>query len=81
MGKDDFKYFINPFDTNVFDLVKQKRFDRRFKKCKEQLINKEKNYSWLTKKSIVAKSMSKFLRRGINLTEEVERLPRLVPKV
>ena len=81
MGKDDFKYFINQFDTNVFNLVKQKRFDSRFKKCKEQLINKEKVYSWLTKKNIVTKGMSKFLRRGINLTEDGERLPRLVPKV
>ena len=80
MGKDDFKYFINPFDTNVFDLVKQKRFNPRFK-CKEQLINKGKFYSWLTNKNIVTKSTSKFLRRGINLTEEGERLSRLVLKM
>lgn len=62
MGKYDFKYFINPFDTNVFDLVKQKRFDPRFKKCKEQVINKEKIYSWLTNKNIVTKEYEQILK-------------------
>ena len=40
LGKDHFKYLNNEFDTNVLDLIKQKRFDPHFKKCKEQLINK-----------------------------------------
>ena len=71
LGKNDFKYLSQEFDNNLLDPVKQKGFYpyvhiSNFKKFKEQLPNKEKFYSSLVGKKLVAKDMNKFLRFGTN---------------
>ena len=53
LGKDDFKYLNQEFNSKVLDLVKEKEFYpygymSDFEKFKEQLRNKEKSYSLLT---------------------------------
>ena len=57
MGKDDFKYLSQEFDSVVLDLVKQKGFYpyeymSNFEKFKEKLPSKEKFYSSLKDKNI-----------------------------
>ena len=66
LGKDDFMYLSQEFDNNVFDLVKQKRFDpyeymSNFEKFKEELPSKEKFYSSLTDRKISGKEYEHFL--------------------
>ena len=53
MGKNDFKYLHQKFDSGVLDLVKQKGFHpyehmNSFEKFKEELSSKDKIYSLLT---------------------------------
>ena len=72
LSKDDFKYFTQEFDKDKLDLAKQKGFYsyeymRDFGKFKEKLPSKEKFYSLLTGKKIVAKNMIMFLMFGVNL--------------
>ena len=60
------------FDGNILDLVERKGFCpydymSGFEQFKEELPSKEKFYSSLTCKKLVAKSMSMLLRFGINL--------------
>ena len=55
MGKDDFKYLSQEFDSDVLDLVKQKGFYpyeymSDFEKFKERLPTKKQFYSSLTGK-------------------------------
>ena len=55
MGKDDFQYLSQEFDSYVLDPVKQKRFypyeyRSDFEKFKEELPSKDKFYSLLTDK-------------------------------
>ena len=57
MGKDNFKYLSQEFDSNVLDLVKQKGFYpyeymSGFEKFKQEFSSKEKFYSSLTGKRI-----------------------------
>ena len=59
-------------DNKTLDLVKQKGFYpfeymNDFEKFKEELPSKEKFYSSLTNKKIMAKNMNIFLRFGTNL--------------
>ena len=66
LGKDDFMYLSQEFDNNVFDLVKQKRFDpyeymSNFEKFKEEFPSKEKFYSSLTDRKISGKEYEHFL--------------------
>ena len=64
MCKDDFKYLSQEFDSNVVDLVKQKRFLEKFE---ERLPMKGKFYSSLTGKKIVIKSMNIPLKFGMDM--------------
>ena len=62
LDKNYFKCFNQEFYTNLFNLVKQKGFYphehlRGFEKFKEKFPNKEINYSSLTAKKLVIKSM------------------------
>ena len=71
LGKDEFKYLSQEFDSKVLDLVKQKGFYpyeylRSFEKFKEKLSSKEKFHSLLKCKKLVTKSMSMFLKLGID---------------
>ena len=57
MGKNNFKYFSQEFNSNVLDLIKQKWFDpyeymSNFEKFIEELPSKENFYSLLTGKNI-----------------------------
>ena len=68
LDKIDFKYFIQEFENNVLDLVKQEGFypyeyTSDFEKFKEELPGKEKFYSSLTDRKI----RFMFLMFGINL--------------
>ena len=65
LDKDDFKHLSQDFDSDLFDLVKQKGFYpyecmSSFEKFKYQLPIKEKFYSSFTGKKIVIKSISIF---------------------
>ena len=67
LGKDDFKYLRQEFDTNVLDLVKQKGFYpyeymSSFEKFKEELPSKETLYSLLTGKKISDKEYEHVLK-------------------
>ena len=64
MCKDDFKYLSQEFDSNVVDLVKQKRFLEKFE---ERLPIKGKFYSSLTGKNMVIKSMNIPLKFGMDM--------------
>ena len=53
LGKDDFKYLSQEFNSDILDLVKQKGdYMSSFKKFKERLPSKEKFYSSMTNKEI-----------------------------
>ena len=72
LGKDDFKYLNQEFDSKVLALVKQKRFYpnehiSRFEKFKKRLPSKEKLYSSLTNKKPSDKEYEHVLRLGIDL--------------
>ena len=58
LGKDDFKYLSQEFDSKVLDLVKKKRFCpyeymSNFEKFKEKFSWKEMFYGYLTNKKLV----------------------------
>ena len=72
LGKDNFTYFSQEFDSKVLDLPKQKRFCcyeymSDFKKFKEELPSKEKFYSSMMGEKFKIKSISMMLRFGIDL--------------
>ena len=67
LAKDDFKYLCQEFNNNLSDLVKQKCFYpyeyiTYFEKFNEQLPSKEKFYSSLTDKKMVAKNINMSFR-------------------
>ena len=72
MSKDDSKHLNQEFDNKVLDLLKQKRFYSYeymsgLENIKEELLNKEKLYSLLTRKKLLIKYINMFLRFGIDL--------------
>ena len=72
MGKDDFKYLNQEFDSDVLDLVKQKGFYpyeymSGFEKFKQRFPSKEEFRISLTGKKIVIKSISMLLKYVIHL--------------
>ena len=95
MGKDDFKYLTEAFDSKILDLVKQKGFYpyeymNNFGKFREEFPSKEKLYSLLTGKNIsdkeyvdVLKVWQKFKMKKIENEKESEneRLSRLLLEI
>ena len=72
MSKDDSKHLNQEFDNKVLDLLKQKIFYSYeymsgLENIKEELLNKEKLYSLLTRKKLLIKYINMFLRFGIDL--------------
>ena len=72
LSKYDFKYLSQELDTNVLHLVKQKRiysfkYMSGFKNFEEDLLIKEKFYSYSESKKIVIKCMHMFLKFDLNL--------------
>ena len=70
--KNEFKYLSQEFESKVFDLIKQKMFCpyeyiSDLKNFNEQLPSKGNFFSSFTCNKLVIKSMSMFLRFGINL--------------
>ena len=67
MGKDDFKYLSQEFDSKVQGLVKHNGFDYceymgGFERFKEEMPSKEKFYSSLTCKKISDKEYEHFFK-------------------
>ena len=67
LGKNDFKYLSQESDSNVLDLVKQKRispynYTSDSEKFKEESPSKEKFYSSLTGKNISDKEYDHVLK-------------------
>ena len=62
-GKDLFKYLSKEFDIRYYPF----EYMSDFEKFVEKLSSKEIFYSFLTGKKIVIKSMSMFLRFGLDL--------------
>ena len=67
LGKDDFKYLSQEFDSNVLDLLKQKRFypyeyKSSFETFKEQYSSKDMFYSSLRGKKSTDKEYEHVLK-------------------
>ena len=68
----NFKYLSQEFDSNVLDLVNQKVFHpyvymSEFEKFQGLLLSKEKFYSLVTGKKLVAKNIDMIFKFEINL--------------